>query len=247
VNSIGLDAFRKGVVKKSLPLLLIAASGGWWCGCSGKSSSGANGQATGDVELVAAAGTNGEEGVVITSNAQPTVEFSATIDESVSEPAVERAIEPAAPPSISPAEVEALKAEVERSRQAEVDRQAALKILNEKIAGLESDLATARSATEKGASDLKAAQAESEQLKTENERLKQLDFVEYARLVELTKTSPDDAVKAWPLFIEKFPLSSLNKKAQEQFQEAQRQARDAWERKFGGRAIYTDRAPLERP
>ena len=233
--------------------LLLLVMGGWlglMTGCSGQNS-GASG--TNDAEMVAVSESN-SDAQVISEESSPTAGAEAAATNTVepgaeAAPASEPAAETASPPPAAEGnpETAALKAEIEKLKQGDVDRQAEIQALRVTISGLETNLAAAQAVAQKNLDDLKPLQDENEKLKAENTRLLHLDYNEYARLVELSQKAPDEALKEWPLFIEKFPLSPLNKEAQAQWKETDRRVKNAWQDKYSGKAIYTDRAPIIRP
>jgi chromosome segregation ATPase len=214
---------------------------GLMVGCSGKSEE-SSAHGTGDVELVSASVSNAEEGATAPATQDHTESTTvAPLSESNTEAPVV--------PVVTQEEMDAVKTELEKARQAESELQTEIQALKEKISGLEKNLAAAQAETQKMETEVKSVQSEKDKLATENQRLMQLDYNEYARLVELSIHSPQEALSQWSVFIEKFPLSPLNREAQEQMKRVERRVKEDREidRSFRGVAIYTNRAPIVRP
>ncbi len=235
----------QGIQTLFLGCLLVGMTG-----CLDKWFGGKSADETNDVEMVSAdapATTNVAEE---TAAKEPAGEGQASAAEAqvpkegdpvVAPPA------PSAPPPMTQAEIEALQREVENLRSMEVERKEELQALKAQQAASEQAQAEALAAVKQAKESEEKAQKEVASLKAEIERLNHLDYNEYARLVELSKATPEAGVKEWPVFIEKFPSSPLIKEAREQLRETERALRQKQKQgPFQKGNIFSDRAPIVR-
>lgn len=215
-------------------------------GCLEKWFGGKPAAETGDVEMVSAeVGMPKPE-----SEATPaTTEASSESSDQTAPSSTGVASAPvlAAPPPVSLAEVEALKREVDSLRESNETQKGEIQVLKAKITEMEQAGVTAQESIQKVEASAQKQEKEAAKLKLEIERLSHLDYNEYARLVELTHKAPEEAVKAWPIFIDQFPSSPLTKEAREQCRNAERALRQKQKQgPFKNGSVFTDREPIVR-
>jgi len=115
--------------------------------------------------------------------------------------------------------VETLEKENEELKLTAAESRKAIKDLEDQVAGLKKENTTFKSEKEQAVADLERIKADNARLVAENERLSKLDVVEYARVVKLAETSPEEGFKEIQLFIAQFPKSALRTHAQAKLDE----------------------------
>ena len=123
--------------------------------------------------------------------------------------------------------------------------------LSEEITGLKATIADYQERLDAAEGKLKTMRLENETLMAENARLKNVDNVEYAEILERSRTEPVEAIHEFNQFIQKYPQSSLVSPAKKQIDRLEKEWQQKIEREQARKARdqelqrYMERKPIQ--